>query len=125
MISGVIKGLVVVGAAALVLTACGPTVGGDNCTPKAGTAATTVRVVSDPQAVGAYDPKTVTIQAGASVEWNWQDQGNPHSVTADDGSFDSCLQNAGHTFVVTFVKPGTYAYHCSIHGQMTGRIVVT
>jgi len=128
MIAGVIKGLIVAAVAALLLGACGATAGGGDCTAKgasAATAATTVKVISDPQTQGAYDPKTVNLQTGGSVEWDWQDQGKPHSVTADDGSFDSCLQNAGHTFVVTFTKPGTYSYRCSIHGQMTGRIVVT
>lgn len=116
----------------LVLIGCGGSGnsnGGGDCTVKgagSGTAAATVKVISDPGTVGAYAPKAITISAGQSIEWDWQDQGNPHSVTADDGSFDSCLQNAGYKFVVTFTKPGTLTwYHCTIHAQMIGAISVT
>ena len=113
--------------AAAALTACsGPFAG--NCTPKGastGTADTTVTVVSDSQTVGAYAPKDISVPAGQAVTWSWQDQGNQHSVTANDGSFDSCLHNAGYVYTVTFTKPGTYAYRCSIHPQMIGRVTVT
>ena len=113
--------------AAVAVTACsGPFTG--NCTPKGastGTAATTVTVVSDSQTVGAYAPKDISVPAGQAVTWSWQDQGNQHSVTANDGSFDSCLHNAGYAYTVTFTKPGTYAYRCSIHPQMIGRVTVT
>jgi plastocyanin len=109
------------------LTACsGPFAG--NCTPKngsSGTAATTVNVVSDSQTVGAYAPKDILVPASQAITWSWQDQGNQHSVTANDGSFDSCLHGAGYTFTVTFTKAGTYAYRCSIHPQMIGRVTVT
>ncbi len=90
-----------------------------------GTAVATVTVISDPVTVGAYAPKAITINAGQSIEWDWQDQGAPHSVTADDGSFDSCLQNAGYKFVMTFTNPGNFTYHCTIHAQMIGTISVT
>ena len=113
--------------AAVALTACTPPFAG-NCTPKngsTGTTATRVNVVSDSQTVGAYAPHDISVQAGQAVTWSWQDQGNQHSVTANDGSFDSCLHNAGFTFTVTFTQPGTYAYRCSIHPQMIGRVTVT
>src|SRR3989442_1187511 len=89
------------------------------------TAASTVKVVADSQKQGAYQPDPVTVQAGQSVTWTWEDQGNQHSVSADDSSFESCLQGAGSTFTTTFVKAGTYAYHCSIHPQMKGTVTVT
>jgi plastocyanin len=57
---------------------------------------------------------TTTINAGDSVTWNWVGSA-PHSVTADDGSFDSGLQTAG-SFSHTFDAPGTYVYFCSVHG---------
>jgi plastocyanin len=45
-------------------------------------------------------------------------------VTADTNSFDSGnLQPAG-SFSFTFTRPGTYAYHCSIHPSMHGSVVV-
>jgi plastocyanin len=117
--------------APIVLTACGGGAAASrdsgNCTPNGAGGATTtqlIKVVSDPTTLGAYVPKTVTVSAGQSVKWTFTDQSLQHSVTANDGAFDSCLQGTGFTFAVTFAKAGTYAYHCSIHAQMTGAVVV-
>ncbi len=129
----VFKMLVAAAGTALVLTALtacggGSTDNGSGCTPKgagSGTAAQTVQVVSDPNTVGAFQPKTITVKKGDSLEWDWTDQGNQHSVTADDGSFDSCLQSAGSKFVVTFSNSGSFAYHCTIHAQMTATVTVS
>ena len=118
--------LVAVVAIGAALSACGPLALG-SCTPKGGSTApgaSTAQVVADPNTVGAYQPANLTIRAGQSVTWKWVDTGNQHSVTADDGGFDSCLKRAGSTFTVTFGKPGTYGYRCSIHPQMIGRITV-
>jgi len=114
---------------AAMLTACSaPFIGGGDCSPKGGstgTASQVLKVVSDSKTVGAYNPKSITIASGQSIEWTWEDTGNPHSVTAENGSFDSCLQKAGYTFVVSFATPGTYAYKCSIHPDMKGTVNVT
>ena len=120
-------GLVVLVAAAAALSACSPPFAAA-CSAKGAataTAASTVKVVADSQKQGAYQPDPVTVQAGQSVTWTWEDQGNQHSVSADDGSFESCLQGAGATFTTTFTTAGTYAYHCSIHPQMKGTVTVT
>ena len=52
------------------------------------------------------------------------DDSIPHTVTADDSSFDSSGLVQGKTFSFTFDKAGTFAYHCSIHTTMTGTVVV-
>lgn len=84
-----------------------------------------------------YVPKTVTVKAGDTVVWTDEDV-SPHSVTADDGSFDShpgctgpanCMK-LNDTFRHTFTAPGTYRYYCRIHGGpggkgMAGTVVVT
>ena|SRR2546423_391468 len=119
-------GVIVLVTATAALSACISPLAG-NCTPKGGgsaAAATTVKVVSDSQTQGAYQPNPATVQSGQAVTWTWEDQGNQHSVTADDGSFESCLQGAGSTFTTTFTKTGTYAYHCSIHPRMKGSVKV-
>ncbi len=131
----VFKMLVAVAGTALVLTALtacgggGGDNGGNSCTPKggstSGTAATTVQVVSDPNTVGAFQPKTISVKKGDTVEWDWTDQSVAHTVTAEDGSFDSGLCNAGNKFFVTFSNSGTFAYHCTIHAQMTGTVTVS
>ena len=48
-----------------------------------------------------------------------------HTGTADDGSFDSGKLASGSTFSQTFSKPGTYAYHCTIHSSMKATITVS
>ena len=48
-----------------------------------------------------------------------------HTVTADNGAFDSGRLASGATFSQTFDTAGTFTYHCEIHPQMTGTIVVT
>lgn len=84
-----------------------------------------MKVVSDSQTQGAYQPNPVTVQAGQSVTWTWEDQGNQHSVSADDRSFESCLRGSGSSFTTMFTKAGTYAYHCSIHSSMKGTVTVS
>jgi plastocyanin len=122
------------GSAALVLTGCGGGGGGGGgggsaCNSTGGasgaTAAQTVTVNPDPNTVGRYDPQTVSVKTGGSVEWDWKDTSINHSVTADDGTFDSCLQNAGAKFTVTFSKAGDFKYHCTIHAQMIGEVKVS
>ncbi|MDQ4490042.1 cupredoxin domain-containing protein [Sinomonas sp. ASV486] len=50
--------------------------------------------------------------------------GEAHSVTADDGSFDVTVQ-PGKTLDFTVpAKPGTYAYHCKFHADMHGTLTV-
>jgi len=86
---------------------------------------TKVTIVSDAATIGAFTPPSLTISAGRTVEWTFQDA-NPHTVTADDGSFTSPktgLAN-GKTYSHTFGQAGTYHYHCFIHPQMLGTVVV-
>jgi plastocyanin len=72
----------------------------------------------------AYNPAKVTTKVGDAVVWAFDDNGQAHSVTADDGSFDSGKMTTGK-FSHTFDKPGEYAYHCQVHPEMHGLVVVT
>lgn len=40
---------------------------------------------------------------------------DPHTMTADDGQFDSGMLNPGVTLTVTFEGLATLSYHCEIH----------
>jgi plastocyanin len=76
-----------------------------------------------------FAPKEITVKAGATVLWTHQGSLG-HTVTADDGSFDSGQMKGGSTFRYTFDEPGTYAYHCAFHGAegavgMAGVVTVT
>lgn len=74
-----------------------------------------------------YSPVDGTVAVGAKVEWD-QTGAAPHSVTSDDGLFDShpdCLTDqkcmkGGDKFAFTFDTAGTYKYYCVIHGSKGG-----
>lgn len=70
----------------------------------------------------SFSPKTVTVAPGEIVTWTWL--GSPHSSTSDATSgpevWDSGLLSTGATFSHTFSTPGSYPYHCVIHGAVGG-----
>lgn len=70
-----------------------------------------------------YGPAEVRIAAGGSVTWTNND-GMPHTVTANDRGFDSGALRRGQSFSRTFSEPGTYAYYCAYHPGMVGTVVV-
>jgi plastocyanin len=72
----------------------------------------------------AFDPATLAIAKEDTVEWTNR-MGMDHTVTADDGSFDSAEIKSGKTFSYTFSNAGSFPYHCEIHGFMKGTITVT
>ena len=71
-----------------------------------------------------FAPGGITVPAGTQVHWSWTGKA-PHTVTADNGSFDSNIQMQGAEFKHTFTTPGTFAYHCNIHPDMKGTVTVT
>lgn len=72
----------------------------------------------------AFSPKTLTVDAGTRVVWTNQDE-EPHTVTSAGGRFaSSAALDTGDRHAVTFSRPGTYAYYCSIHPMMVGTVVV-
>ena len=70
-----------------------------------------------------FSPMTVTVPAGSAVTWTNNDD-IPHAIRAVDGSFHSRALDTGDSYSFTFAKPGTYAYFCSIHPKMVGKIIV-
>ncbi len=72
----------------------------------------------------AFTPRELTTPIGKPVTWVFDDGGLEHTVTADDGSFDSGRQSSG-TYPKIFSTPATVAYHCAVHTRMKGTIVVT
>jgi plastocyanin len=71
----------------------------------------------------AFQPKTITINQHETVTWTNTANQN-HTVTADDGSFDSGPLSHGDVFGNVFDVAGTFKYHCSIHPNMQGTIIV-
>jgi len=70
-----------------------------------------------------YDPDPVTIQVGGKVNWQNEDS-DPHTATADDGSFDTGTIEEGKLKSETFKDAGTYSYFCEIHPEMHGTVEV-
>ena len=71
----------------------------------------------------AFGPASLSVAAGTTVTWTNSDTA-PHTATADDGSFDSSSIAPGASFSQAFDTAGTFAYHCSIHPNMTATIEV-
>jgi len=69
------------------------------------------------------DPVTVVIGVNNTVMWVNNDTA-PHTVTANDGSFDSGNMAPTGTFTFTFTTPGTYHYHCIYHPWMVATVIV-
>ncbi len=79
--------------------------------------------------IGAYDnyfrPGNFQVAVGTQVRWVNYGR-HTHTVTANDGSWDSGDMLPGAVFVKTFDRPGTYYFYCRHHtqGGMRGAIVV-
>jgi plastocyanin len=71
----------------------------------------------------AFEPDALEVQPGTTVTW-LQGGDVPHTVTADDGTFDSGTLPSGETFSHTFDEPGTYGYVCELHPQMVAAVTV-
>ena len=86
-----------------------------------------------------FTPGSLSTTVGSTVTWTWNactstaaGSGNgystdtqcvTHEIVFDDGIGNSPLQDQGHS-TRTFTAAGTYPYHCAIHSEMTGSVVV-
>jgi plastocyanin len=90
-------------------------------------ALTAPTAAADPVSVSvqfaAFGPGQVDVLPGESVAWNNASE-RRHTVTADDGSFDSGDLLGGDTFTRQFDTVGAYAYHCTVHPGMNGEVDV-
>lgn len=107
-------------AAAATLSAAAPILG-QMTHPGGATAAGGAVEIND----AGYAPEPVVVAPGQQVLWT-NTGVNPHTVTADDASFDSgTLQRKG-TFTLTApAATGSYTYHCTFHAFMRGTVVVS
>jgi len=71
----------------------------------------------------SFAPQRLDALPGDSVAWS-NTSVRTHTVTADDGSFDSGDLSSGGVFTHRFDAPGVYLYHCRIHLGMTGEVDV-
>ena len=72
----------------------------------------------------AFTPSTITVTKGSSVKWTNKDD-MTHTVTSDNGLFDSGDKNLNETYTHLFDSLGSFNYHCTTHSGMTGTVIVT
>ncbi len=71
----------------------------------------------------AFDPAQLNIAPGTRVFFVNTDT-KPHSVAADNGVFNTGRLEPGDSSWVLFEGAGTATYHCELHPDMKGSIVV-
>ena len=74
--------------------------------------------------VGGYRFPAFTASPGQKITIADKD-GEPHTVTADDGSFDSgSFDGSAPGSLTAPTKPGLYPIHCKVHPSMHGTLTV-
>lgn len=76
-----------------------------------------------------YVPATIHISTGQTVVWLERDD-SKHTVTPEINApagwkGGSSILSRGQSYVHRFMKPGTFRYHCMVHPNMFGTVVVT
>jgi plastocyanin len=69
-----------------------------------------------------YKPRLLTVVAGTNVTWTNYD-GTGHNVVFK--RYSSNVLATGETYSHTFKAAGTFRYHCTLHFDMKGKVVVT
>ncbi len=70
-----------------------------------------------------FAPNPASGKVGDTITVTNDDNTN-HTMTADDGSFDTGVFSSGSK-TITLTKAGTFVFHCKIHNFMTGSFQVT
>jgi len=73
----------------------------------------------------AFSPASITVKKDTMVTWTNKDS-TAHTVTADSGNGPASQPlQPGQSYSFTYNQTGTFTYHCSIHPEMHGTVVVT
>jgi plastocyanin len=109
--------------AALCLTACGSN--SSSPTAPAPPGSTTVTIVSGASALTttAFAPNPLTVPVGTTVSWLNNDS-TTHTSVANNLLWTSPNIAPGGRFNFTMTTAGTFQYHCSMHPNMVGTIIV-
>ncbi len=69
-----------------------------------------------------FDPANIQVTPGTTVTWSWPSGVSTHNVTFNDAS--SGDKAAGGVFTKNFPTAGTFNYQCTLHGGMSGTVLV-
>ena len=99
------------------------TIPAESATPAEGTTpapndTTTVEILNN-----AFNPPQLNVAPGTTVRFVNNDT-EPHTATADNGAFDTGVLQPGYSSEVFLDGSGTVPYHCELHPDMQGSIVV-
>ena len=70
-----------------------------------------------------FNPPQLSVRPGDQIVWVNKDL-FPHTVTADDKTFDSGAINAGSSWTYVADKAGKHGYGCTFHPTMKGTLTV-
>jgi len=71
----------------------------------------------------SFTPAATSVPVGTTITWTNRDD-VPHNVVSTEQRFKSPVLDTGEQFSHRFDAPGSFAYFCSLHPKMTGRVVV-
>ena len=71
----------------------------------------------------AFNPAQLNVAPGTTVRFV-NNGTEPHTATADNGLFDTGVLQPGSSFEVFLDGSGTANYHCELHPDMKGTVVV-
>jgi plastocyanin len=93
--------------------------------PPAPAAGTTVNIPNGASTLTttAFGANPLTISVGTTISW-LNDDNTTHTSAADGGQWSSGNVAPGGRFNFTFGSAGRFTYHCQIHPNMVGTIVV-
>ncbi len=113
----------VVVAAALALAACssggGSSAGTTSCVPPAGATGGVAVSIKD----FAFEPSAIVAKVGQVVAFT-NTGFESHNATLDAGGCGTPTLDTGQVGQLVFAAAGVYAFHCTVHAQMTGTITV-
>jgi plastocyanin len=73
----------------------------------------------------AFEPSSLTVHVGDNVTWV-NNAGVDHTVVSDNANdaFNSGIIANGQSYAHRFDQVGEFPYHCSLHPDMKGTIMV-
>lgn len=89
----------------------------------AGSTTVTISSGASTQTTGAFGTNPLTVPVGTTISWLNSDT-TTHTSAADGSQWSSGNIAPGGRFNFTFASAGKFTYHCQIHPNMVGTIVV-